>query len=163
MFFTTYYGVRKNIILNIVLIYIWIQILIPFTELKIRLIFREILSPLISKEWALVCSLNRRAASVPALLALDLLLAIVAAVLQSLRHVRLWVTPWAAAHQASLSFTHLPELAQTPGSWVSDAIQSSRSLSSPSPPALGPVMPSNHPVLCHPLLLLNLSWHQGLF
>ena len=31
--------------------------------------------------------------------------------------------------------SHLPELAQTHGHWVSDAIQPSRSLSSPSPPA----------------------------
>ena len=52
----------------------------------------------------------------------------------SLSHVWLLVTPWTAAHQASLSFTHLPELAQTLVSWVSDAIQSSCPLSSPSPP-----------------------------
>ena len=40
---------------------------------------------------------------------------------------------------------HLPELAQTHVHWVGDAIQPSRPLSSPSPPAF------------------NLSWHQGLF
>ena len=40
---------------------------------------------------------------------------------------------------------HLPELAQTHVHWVSDAIQPSRPLLSPSPPAL------------------NLSQHQGLF
>ena len=40
---------------------------------------------------------------------------------------------------------HLPELAQTHVRWVSDVIQPSRPLSSPSPPAL------------------NLSQHQGLF
>ena len=40
---------------------------------------------------------------------------------------------------------HLPELAQTHVHWVSDAIQPSRPLSSPSPPAL------------------NLSHHQDLF
>ena len=40
---------------------------------------------------------------------------------------------------------HLPELAQTHVGWISDAIQPSRSLSLPSPPAL------------------NLSQHQSLF
>ena len=40
---------------------------------------------------------------------------------------------------------HLPELAQTHVHWVSDAIQQSHPLSSPSPPAL------------------NLSQHQGRF
>ena len=52
---------------------------------------------------------------------------------QSLSHVWLFATPWAAAHQVSLSFRisqSLPEL----------TIES--------------VMPSNHLFLCHPLLLL---------
>ena len=56
---------------------------------------------------------------------------------QSLRHVRLFATPWIAARQASLSITD---------SWsslthvhrVSDAIQPSHPLSSPSPPAPNP-------------------------
>ena len=52
---------------------------------------------------------------------------------------------WIAARQASLSFPYLPELAQTHVHWVSDAIQPSHPLSSPSPPAF------------------NLSQHQGLF
>ena len=34
-------------------------------------------------------------------------------IIQSLRHVQLFVTLWTAACQASLSFNHLPELAQT--------------------------------------------------
>ena len=59
--------------------------------------------------------------------------------------VRLFATPWTAASQASLSFTISRMLAQTHVHWVRDAIQSSCSLSSPSPPAL------------------NLSQHQGLF
>ena len=58
------------------------------------------------------------------------------------QHVRLFVT---AAHQASLSFYHLPELAQTHVHWVGDATQPSHPLLSPSPPAF------------------NLSHHQGLF
>ena len=52
---------------------------------------------------------------------------------QSLSHVRLFVTPWTAAHQASLSITN------------------SRSL--PKPMSIESVMPSNHLILCHPLLL----------
>ena len=34
-------------------------------------------------------------------------------VIQSLSHVQLFATLWTEACQASLSFTHLPELAQT--------------------------------------------------
>ena len=54
-------------------------------------------------------------------------------------------TPWTAARQASLSFT------------VSQSLFKLMSTES--------VMPSNHLILCHPLLLLpsNLSQHQGLF
>ena len=51
-----------------------------------------------------------------------------------LSHVWLFATPWTAAHQSSLSIT-LPELAQTHVHPVSDAIQPSHLLSSPSPPA----------------------------
>ena len=53
---------------------------------------------------------------------------------QSLSHVRLFATPWTAARQASLSIT------------------SSRSLPKPMP--IESVMPSNHLILCRPLLLL---------
>ena len=53
---------------------------------------------------------------------------------QSLSCVRLFVTPWTAAHQASLSITN------------------SRSL--PKPMSIELVMPSNHLILCHALLLL---------
>ena len=56
-----------------------------------------------------------------------------AAVVQSLSRVRLFGTPWTAAHQASLSFT------------VSQSVPKLTSIES--------VMPSNHLVLCHPLLL----------
>ena len=55
-------------------------------------------------------------------------------VVQSLRHVQLFVTPRIAAHQASLS------------------IPSSRSL--PKLISTESVMPSNHLILCRPLLLL---------
>ena len=65
-------------------------------------------------------------------------------VVQLLSHVLLLVTPWTAAHQASLSFP-ISELAQTHIHWVSNVIQPSHPLSSPSPPAC------------------NLSQHQGLF
>ena len=53
---------------------------------------------------------------------------------QSLSHVQLFVTPWTAAHQASLSVTN--------------------SRSSLKPMSFDSVMPSNHLILCHPLLLL---------
>ena len=53
---------------------------------------------------------------------------------QSLRRVGLFVTPWTATCQASLSFTN------------------SRSL--PKLMSIELVMPANHLILCHPLLLL---------
>ena len=62
----------------------------------------------------------------------------------SLSCVWLFVTPWTAAHQASLSITQLPEFTQTHVHRVSDAIQPSHPLSSPSP-------------------TFNLSQHQDLF
>ena len=52
---------------------------------------------------------------------------------QSLSHVRLFVTPWTAAHQASLSITNSRSLLKLM------SIES--------------VMPSNHLILCCPLLL----------
>ena len=51
----------------------------------------------------------------------------------SLSHVRLFATPWTAAHQASLSFT------------ISRSLLKVMSIESP--------MPSNHLILCRPLLL----------
>ena len=59
---------------------------------------------------------------------------LLASVVQSLTHVRLFVTPWSATHQASLSFT------------VSLSLLKLMSIES--------VMPSNYLILCHPLLLL---------
>ena len=53
---------------------------------------------------------------------------------QSLSHVRLFATPWTIACQASLSITNSPSLLKLM------SIES--------------VMPSNHLILCHPLLLL---------
>ena len=53
---------------------------------------------------------------------------------QSFSHVRLFATPWTAAHQASLSLTI---------SWSLLKLMSVES-----------VMSSNHLILCHPLLLL---------
>ena len=53
---------------------------------------------------------------------------------QSLSHVWLFATPWTAARQASLSITN--------------------SRSPPKPMSIVSVMPSNHLILCHPLLLL---------
>ena len=52
---------------------------------------------------------------------------------QSLSHVQLFVTPWTAAHQASLSITNHQSLLKLM--------------------SLESVMPSNHLILCCPLLL----------
>ena len=68
------------------------------------------------------------------------------AVVQSLRHVGLFVTSWVAACQASQSVLHhLPELIQFHVHQVSDAMQPS------------------HPWLPSSSFALNLSHHQGLF
>ena len=56
-------------------------------------------------------------------------------VVQSLSHVRLLGTPWTAARQTSLSFT------------ISQSLLRFMSIEL--------VMPSNHLILCHPLLLLS--------
>ena len=53
--------------------------------------------------------------------------------IQLLRCVQLFATPWTAAHQASLSITNSQSL--------------------PKPMSIELVMPSNHLILCHPLLL----------
>ena len=53
---------------------------------------------------------------------------------QSLSCVRLFTTPWTTTYQASLSITN--------------------SQSPPKPMSIESVMPSNHLILCHPLLLL---------
>ena len=55
---------------------------------------------------------------------------------QSLSRVRLFATPWIAAHQASLSINNSP--------------------SSPKLMSIESVMPSSHLILCCPLLLLPL-------
>ena len=56
---------------------------------------------------------------------------------QSLSHVQLFATSWIAAHQASLSITN-SRSSLTHVHRVSDAIQPSHPLSSPSPPAPNP-------------------------
>ena len=60
----------------------------------------------------------------------------IVAVVQSRSHVRLFATPWSAARQASLSSTN---------SWSLFKLMSIKS-----------IMPSNHLILCHPLLLLSI-------
>ena len=64
---------------------------------------------------------------------------------QLLSCVQLFETPWTAARTGFLVLHHLPEVAKTYVHWVGDAIQLSRPLSSPSPPAF------------------SLSQHQDLF
>ena len=63
------------------------------------------------------------------------------AIVQSLSHVRLLVTPWTEACQASLSFTI---------SWSLLKLMSIES-----------VMPTNHLILCRPLLLLPSSFPRS--
>ena len=70
---------------------------------------------------------------------------------QSLSCVLLFVTPWTAAGQVSLSHHQLLELAQTRVHRVGDAIQPSHLLSSPSPTAFSLSQHqvfSNESVLC---------------
>ena len=63
---------------------------------------------------------------------------------QSLSHVRLFVTSWNAARQVSLSITN--------------------SRSPPKLMSIKPVIPSNHLILCCPLFILpSIFQHQGLF
>ena len=54
-------------------------------------------------------------------------------VVRSSSHFRLFVTPWTAAHQASLSFTVFQNLLKLM--------------------SIGSMMPSNHLILCYPLRL----------
>ena len=54
--------------------------------------------------------------------------------MQLLSHAQLFVTPWTAAHQASLSITNSQSLLKLM--------------------SIKPVMPSNYLIFCHPLLLL---------
>ena len=63
----------------------------------------------------------------------------------TLSRVRIFLTPWTAAYQASLVNHQLLGFTQTHVHWVGDAIQPSHPLSSISPPAF------------------NLSQHQDLF
>ena len=58
----------------------------------------------------------------------------VVAVVHSLSHVRLFLTPWTAARQASLSFS------------ISQSLLKLMSIES--------VMPCNHLILCHPFLFV---------
>ena len=55
---------------------------------------------------------------------------------QLLSCVRFFEIPWTAAPQASPVHHQFPEFFQTHVHWVGDAIKSSHTLSSPSPPAL---------------------------
>ena len=64
---------------------------------------------------------------------------------QSLNHVQLFATPWTCSTPGLPVRHQLPEFTQSHAHWVSDAIQPSHPLSSPSLPTF------------------NLSQHQGLF
>ena len=64
---------------------------------------------------------------------ISIVMMIVSVIVQSLSYVKLFATPWTAAHQVSLSF-------------ISQSLLKLMSIES--------MMPSNHLILCHPLLLL---------
>ena len=65
---------------------------------------------------------------------------------QSLSHVRFFVTPWIAAQQASLSITNSRSSLKLIPYWVSDAIQPSHPLLSPFPPAPNPSQHQSFPM-----------------
>ena len=66
--------------------------------------------------------------------------ALLVVAVQLLSRVQLFVTPWTEARQASLSFT------------ISQSLLQLMSMES--------VIPSNHLILCHPLLLLSSIFHS---
>ena len=76
---------------------------------------------------------NCRKTSISALLTMPKPLPVFSSV-QSLSYVWLFLTPWTATRQASLSITSFQSL--------------------PKPMSIESVMPSNHPIICHPILLL---------
>ena len=71
------------------------------------------------------------------------LISLIVIVVHSLSHVRLFVTPWTAAHQASLSLT------------ISRSLLKFMSIES--------MMPSNHLILCCPLLLPSIFPASGFY
>ena len=104
----------------------YFQIVLKKT-LESLLVCKEI-KPVNSKENQPWIVIGRTDAEAPILCPPD------ASSVQSLSRVRLCATPWTAARQASLSIT---------SSW-----------SLPKLMSINQVMPSNHLILCHPLLLL---------
>ena len=88
----------------------------------------QLIQPLWKTEWSFLRKLKIELPYDPASPLLEI------SSVQLLSHVQLFVTPWTAARQAPLSIT---------SSW-----------SSTKPMFIKLVMPSNHLILCHPLLLL---------
>ena len=88
----------------------------------------QLIQPLWKTEWSFLRKLKLELPYDPASPLLEI------SSVQLLSHVRLFVTPWTAARQFPLSIT---------SSW-----------SSPKPMFIKLVMPANHLILCHPLLLL---------
>ena len=96
------------------------------------------LIPILHKEFILFSYLSASltpSVTVRKLLPFSLLTYLINVVVQSLSHVQLFATPWTATFQASLSFT------------ISWSLLKFISIES--------VTPSNHLILCHPLLLLS--------
>ena len=99
----------------------------------------------VSKFCCMIILLYTSKYSISILISYFIFIHIISSSVQQLSRGRLFATPRTAAHQASLSITN---------SW---SILKCMPIKS--------VMPSNHLILCHPLLLLPsiFSQHQGLF
>ena len=88
-----------------------------------------------SSPWFIECLQGEVLSSYDHLISyMEIILIMVVVVVQSLSCVQLFATPWTAAHQASLSITN---------SWSLLKLMS-----------IELVMPSNHLIICHPLLLM---------
>ena len=104
-----------------------------FSPLKMVLYFPAS-SPLSYVGWDTRLSSSTLWASGPSVGKSPIWLSLRRPIVQLLSHIQFFVTPWTAAHQASLSITN---------SW-----------SLPKLMPMESVMPSNHLILCRPLLLL---------
>ena len=104
-----------------------------FSPLKMVLYFPAS-SPLSYVGWDTRLSSSTLWASGPSVGKSPIWLSLRRPIVQLLSHIQFFVTPWTAAHQASLSITNSQSLFQ---------LMSIKS-----------VMLSNHLILCHPLLLL---------
>ena len=135
-----YLQLRSQVFIIVVTGYFWKSLLFCFIEMAMPL------SPIqfqqscnipgkdgLSIAWQSLWKVDDAISGVLEIIFPETYLLIISSV-QSLSCVRLFATPWIAARQASLSITNSPSLLKLM------SIES--------------VMPSNHLILCHPLLLM---------